>query len=107
MNKRDLFVKLTQISYNHYSIGIRLIKNTKNKLVCKCKCEKNKNYKIIDEMRKLHCSGCTESLAMNCWERSDYYSNSIVHKNVCKKCFEDHWLKVMRRKLSLCIEADE
>ena len=104
VRRPHLFSKLTSLSYEHYSIGVQIMSNTKTKLGCRCNCEKNKEFKIIDETRKLHCEGCADSIDLNCWKKSDYYATENVHKNVCKKCYKDHWYNVMKRKMSLCIK---
>ena len=107
VRKPHIFSKLSMLSYEHYCIGMEIFNTTKSKLGCKCNCEKNKGFKIIDETRKLHCKGCADSIDLNCWKSSDYFATKNLHKNVCKKCFKDHWCNVMKRKMSLCIKEDE
>jgi len=106
IRKPHLFSKLTSLSHVHYSIGMEIIKNTKSKLGCRCNCEKNKEFKIKDQVRKMHCEGCAESIDLNCWTSSDYHSTITVCNNVCKNCYKDHWCNVMKRKLSLCIKEE-
>lgn len=105
--KPNVFSKLIQLSFEHYSIGVQIMNNTKSKLGCKCNCERNKSFKIRDQLRRLHCEGCAESIDLNCWKRSDFYGTKEVYKNVCKKCYKDHWCNTMKRKMSLCIKQDD
>lgn len=103
----QLFSRLMSLSSNYREMGVRILNNTKNKLGCKCNCEKNKEFKMIDEGRKLHCSGCADSIELNCWKRYDYNTTPVIRNNVCKQCFKDHWYNVMKRKMSLCIKESE
>lgn len=106
----NIFSRLMSMSMFHYSMGISIMNNTKEDVKCKCDCTKNKEYKMKDEARKLHCNGCVDTIELNCWNKSDYNSNLSVKSNICKKCFKDHWYRVMRRKMSLCLlnnDSDE
>jgi hypothetical protein len=107
IRKPNVFSRLMSMSSYHYSIGVGIMNNTKGELKCKCNCKKNKEYKIIDETRKLHCHGCVDTIASNCWSQSDYISNAVIKSNVCRKCYKDHWYQVMRRRMTLCIVTEE
>lgn len=105
MKKPDVFSQLLLLSSQYYDIGMEI--KEKKDCGCKCDCQKNKEYKIKDEVRKFHCSGCFATISLNCWENSDYINNKTLRENVCRKCFKNHWINVMRRTLPLCIRDIE
>ena len=74
---------------------------------CRCDCERMKEWRIRDGVRRWWCAECNLSLAWGAtWQMSDFYSRKI-HLTICRRCFQHHWLNTAYRPLYLCLRDKE
>lgn len=101
----NTFSKFMSISSTFCRIGQRIVEKNKQKYGCKCKCKNMRQFKIQDSVKRWHCTTCDYRIDGNCWKKSDYYRNKYIAENVCKRCFNDHWINIMQRRSKLCVSS--
>lgn len=100
---KDTFKTLMCVSTLYRQIGEHILSKNTHTFGCKCKCDEMIKYKISDAVKSWKCANCDHRIAWNSWKRSDYQT---LKKDVCKKCFKNHWLGTLIRRKSLLITTN-
>lgn len=99
-NNKDTYKMLMCASTLYYQIGEHILSKNTHTFGCKCKCDIMIKNKISDAVKSWKCTNCDDRISWNSWKRTDY---NDLKKDVCKKCFKNHWIGTLIRRKDLLI----